>query len=489
MLRELLIVAFFFFILRDVFAQDIPEEIQKSIAVKETEAHLGFLASNEMRGRNVGTPELNIAADYIRTHFRTYGIKPAPGTKNYYQPVELLVYGPPSNAQALIGKEQFSLKENLLVMNGGAVNWNGEFIYVGYGSAEELQRIDIKGKMVLALAGSREANDINKVYRASREKYDLIKKAGAAGLVELLTFSQVPWPGLVNFFNKSKWSLNEDGNGTPFVWIKPKKLADLSLKTKKKVSGSLIIDISEPKLVMSQNVVGMIEGTDPVLKNEYLIITSHYDHIGVDGSQKGDSIFNGARDNANGTVAMMQTAKFLAAFPPKRSVVFMALTAEEKGTLGSQWYVKHPLIPLNKTVLNFNSDGIGYNDKSMITSISLGRTNMDSFFLQAARRFNFTLGGDPDTSEGFYERSDQVSFAKVGIPAVKLQPGVSEMNEEILRYYHRAQDEIKSMDLDYITRFYRAFVYAAYLIANDPMKPAWVKGDKFEAEYKKLYQP
>jgi Zn-dependent M28 family amino/carboxypeptidase len=166
----------------------------------------------------------------------------------------------------------------------------------------------------------------------------------------------------------------------------------------------------------------------------------------------------------------------------------MALTAEEKGTLGSQWYVKHPLVPLNKTILNFNSDGVGYNDISMITSISLGRTNMDGFLTQAARRFNFTLGGDPDVREGFYERSDQVSFAKVGIPAIKLQPGLSEMNDEILRYYHRAQDEVESMDLDYITRFYRAFVYAAYLITNDSLKPAWVQGDKFEAEYKKLYQ-
>jgi hypothetical protein len=488
MLRELPIVAFFFFLVHYAVAQDIPGEIEKSIVLQETEAHLGFLASDEMRGRNVGTPELNIAADYIRTHFRANGIKPAPGTHNYYQPVEFSVYESPLSATALIGNEQFLLKENLLVLNGGSVNWSGEFVYVGYGSSEDLKRVDIKGKMVLALAGSREADDINKVYRASREKYDLIKKEGAVGLVELLTFSQVPWPGLVNFFNKSKWSLNEEGNEIPFVWVKPKNLADLSLKTKKKVSGALVIEIDKPKLVMSQNVAGIIEGTDPALKNEYVIFTSHYDHIGVDASQKGDSIFNGARDNANGTVAMMQIAKFLAAFPPKRSVVFIALTAEEKGTLGSQWYVKHPLIPLNKTVLNFNSDGLGYNDKSMITSISLGRTNMDGFLLQAAKRFNFTLGGDPDAREGFYERSDQVSFAKVGIPAIKLQPGFSEMNDEILRYYHRAQDEVESMDLDYITRFYRAFVYAAHLITNDSLKPAWVNGDKFEAEYKKLYQ-
>jgi len=481
-------VALFLLNVQTSWTQDIANEIEESIVLKETEAHLGFLASDEMRGRNVGTPELNIAAGYIRTHFRTNGIKPAPGTVNYYQPVELLVYGAAINATANIGKEQFLLKENLLVMNGGSINWNGEFIYVGYGSAEELERIDIKGKMVLTLAGSREADDINKVYRASKEKYDLIKKAGAAGLVELLTFTQVPWPGLVNFFNKSKWSVKEQGNEIPFVWVKPKKIADLSLKIKKTVKGSLMIEVGQPKIVMSQNVAGFIEGTDPLLKNEYVIITSHYDHIGVDASQKGDSIFNGARDNANGTVAMMQSAKFLAAFPPKRSVIFMALTAEEKGTLGSQWYVRHPLVPLNKTVLNFNSDGLGYNDKSMVTSISLGRTNMDNFLFQAARRFNFTLGGDPDASEGFYERSDQVSFAKVGIPAIKLQPGFTEMNDEILKYYHRAQDEVESMDLDYITRFYRAFVFSAYLFANDSTRPSWVKGDKFEEKYKKLYQ-
>src|SRR5690606_16700379 len=172
---------------------------------------------------------------------------------------------------------------------------------------------------------------------------------------------------------------------------------------------------------------------------------------------------------------------------PARSVLLIALTSEEKGLLGSKWYVKHPLVPLNKTILNLNCDGVGYNDTSTITSISLGRTSTDDILREAAKEFGFKLGGDPDPREGFYERSDQVSFAKEGIPAIKLQPGVVKMDDQIFKYYHQAADEVSSLDLEYITRFYRSYVYAVHLLVNNGTRPAWVEGDKFQEAGKKLY--
>jgi hypothetical protein len=468
--------------------KNITEEIDKVVTQSDASAHLAFLSADEMRGRNAGSNELNIAANYIRTQFRVNNLKPAPGTEDYFQPVELVRQLPPSGGSATIGKEQFTLKDNLLILGGSTVNWTGEYEYVGYGSEEELAGKDLKGKVVLALAGSRDSDNINKVFVTSREKYSRIQKLGAAGLVELLTIPQVPWPALVNFFNSEKWGIREE-QSIPFIWVKAKDVKALGLKDNQTVKGSVSIQTPPAQNVMGKNVAAVIEGTDPVLKNEYVVLTAHYDHVGVKKEEnETDSIFNGARDNATGTVALIQTAKFLSKYPPKRSVILMAVTCEEKGLLGSSWYVKHPLVPLEKTVLNLNSDGVGYNDKTRVTSISLGRTNMDDLLTTAAKAYNFTLGGDPDPREGFYERSDQVSFAREGVPAIKLQPGLAKMDEDIFKYYHRQADEFASLDMQYITQFYRTFVYAVHLVTNDARKPAWVPGDKFEEAAKKLYK-
>lgn len=467
----------------------VKKQIEELIKRNEAEAHLTFLASDEMRGRDTGSPELHIAANYLRTQFQMLNLKPAPGTDNYFQPVDLIRYQAPAKGTVVLGDEKYTLLENMVVLEGEGVEWSGEFVYVGYGAAEDLERLDLKGKMVLALAGSRDADNINKVYNVSREKLGLVKKAGGVGLIEILAFQQVPWSALVNAFQKDSWSLSDNsGKGIPFIWLKPRDIRKLSFREDKNVKGSVSVVSHSPARVDGKNVAAWVEGTDPQLEDEYIILTAHYDHVGVDADEKKkDRIYNGARDNAVGTVALLQAGKFLAQNPPARSVLLIALTSEEKGLLGSKWYVKHPLVPLNKTILNLNCDGVGYNDITMITSISLGRTDTDELLREAAKGFGFNLGGDPDPREGFYERSDQVSFAKEGIPAIKLQPGVAKMDEEIFKYYHQPADEVSSINLDYINRFYRSYVYAVHLLANSMSRPFWVAGDKFEEAGKKLY--
>jgi hypothetical protein len=473
------------------FAQKKPvSEISKLITRSEAEAHLTFLAADEMRGRDTGSPELKIAGNYVATYFRQQGLKTLPGAEGYFQPVKLKKSSPATGATAHIGGEDFKYKENLVVVGGDNISWTGEFIYVGFGASEDLDKTDIKGKMVLALAGSKDADNVNRIFSASMGKYAEVKSRGGLGLVEILTFSQAPFPALVNYFTGApQWGLyQEEAAGVPHVWVKPADIGNISFQEGNSVPGSLSIDGLKNELIPGRNVVGLIEGTDSRLKEEYIIITAHYDHIGVGRpSADKDSIFNGARDNAIGTVALLQTAKYLSVYPPKRSVLLVALTSEEKGLLGSRWYADHPLVPLNKHVLNINCDGVGYNDKSIITSISLGRTTADGTVSKATKAFGLGLGGDPDPKEGFYERSDQVSFANKGIPAIKLQPGLAKMDDEIRKYYHRQADEVSSLDFDYLTTFYRTFVYAASLLANEPTPPFWIKGDKFEAAGKKLY--
>lgn len=465
-------------------------EINRIINQQETEAHLTFLAADEMRGRDTGSPELKIAGNYIANYFRQYGLKTVPGAEQYFQPVDLERFTPAKDASASIGDESFIVKESLIVLDGSEISWQGEFVYVGYGSAEELDKLNIAGKMVLALAGSKDADNVNKVFSASTTKYADVKARGGAGLVEVLTLSQFPFPALANFFmGAPRWGIKSGDSTIPHVWLKPADVKNISFKEGNQYAGKLEIKGLKRELIDGRNVVGLIEGTDAKLKNEYVIVTAHYDHIGVGKPSSGsqDSIFNGARDNALGTVALLQTAKYLSQYPTKRSVLLVAVTSEEKGLLGSRWYAEHPLVPLEKHVLNINCDGVGYNDKTIITSISLGRTTTDDVLKKAIKPFGLGLGGDPDPKEGFYDRSDQVSFASKGIPAIKLQPGLAKMDDEIRKYYHRQADEVSTLDFEYLTKFYRTFVHAVTLLSNEPASPFWIKGDKYEVAGKKLY--
>jgi len=463
-------------------------DINEIIVRPEIEAHLSFLAADEMRGRNAGSNELNIAANYIRTFFKIQGLKPAPGTENFFQPVDQIKNLPPTSAEAQIGQEHYTYKENLLMLQGETGKWNGELVYVGYGTDDDLKKYDVKGKFVLALAGARDSDSFNKVLVASREKYKRIGQAGALGLIEFLATPQAPWPSLVNYLSQPVWGIKKENDNLLHLWIKPADVNSLKFQEGEKITGAISIEGFRKMQIPGKNVVTLIEGTDPKLKDEYIIVTAHYDHIGMQKTKDNpDSIFNGARDNAIGTVALLQTAKYLSKNPPKHSVILIALTSEEKGLLGSQWYTEHPLVPLNKHILSINCDGVGYNDKSIITSISFGRTNTDDFITKAAKTFGLSVGGDPDPRENFFERSDQVSFARKGIPAIKLQPGLARMDDEIRKYYHKQADEVSSIDFDYLTKFYKTFVYAVQSLANETKRPAWNAGDKFEEASKKLY--
>jgi Zn-dependent M28 family amino/carboxypeptidase len=259
------------------------------------------------------------------------------------------------------------------------------------------------------------------------------------------------------------------------------------LKEQKKLMGSIRLEGPNAIPVPAKNVVGKIEGTDPVLKNEYYVISAHYDHVGVGAKKEQDSIYNGARDNALGTVGMMTAARFFAQFPPKRSVIFLALTGEEKGLLGSAWYADHPLVPLNQTVFDFDCDGAGYNDKTVATVIGLERTSAAANISKACEAFGLKAGTDPVPEQNLYERSDNYNFAKKGIPAIDFSTGVKAFDAELMKYYHQPADEVGSLDFEYLLKYYKAFVYANYLIINDPKAPTWTVGDKYEAVGKVLY--
>lgn len=472
-----------------VWAQQNPvEEVTRLITRQDAEAHLTFLASDEMRGRDTGSPEIDIAANYIASHFKQWGIKPAPGTTDYFQKVELQRTYPVTTIDLTVDKHVFKVKDDVIKVAGGDATVAGDIVFVGYGTKADFEKGKVKGKIVVAFSGTAQENNIMAAFVNRTTKNALAKEYGAIALVEILAVPNVPWGAIVNYLHKPTMGVKQE-DALPHLWLKNADVPVLTtLKEKKKASGSLVVSGSKSEAIPAKNVAGVVEGTDPVLKNEYIVVSAHYDHVGVTPkADKSDSIYNGARDNAIGTVGLMETARFFAQYPQKRSVLFLALTAEEKGLLGSAWYAEHPLIPLKQTVFNFNCDGAGYNDTSIATVIGLERTTAGPEIEAACTTFGLRAALDPVPEQNLYERSDNYNFAVKGVPAIDFAPGIKAFDAELNKYYHQPADEVGSLDFEYLEKYYRAYVYTNYLLANMPKAPVWKAGDKFEEAAKKLY--
>lgn len=249
------------------------------------------------------------------------------------------------------------------------------------------------------------------------------------------------------------------------------------------------VTLRDSSVVKSKNVIGVVEGSDPDLRDEYLLLAAHYDHVGVGpATAEGDSIYNGARDNAVGVATVMAAGKYFAEHPPKRSVILAFWTAEELGLIGSGYFAENPPVPLDQVVYNLNIDGAGYNDTTMVTVVGLERTGAESIFRSSTREFGLDVNSSPVPELGLFNRSDNVHFARKGIPAPTFSLGFTAFNEELQYYYHQPTDESSNLDFDYVTQYARAYVLSAERIANKTDAPFWVPGDEFEEAGLQLYR-
>ncbi|GAB3035055.1 M20/M25/M40 family metallo-hydrolase [Spirosoma pulveris] len=470
-----------------------------SLSRAEVEAHMRFLASDELEGRRTGEQGNRVAARYIAEQFRQLGLKPAgnvAGKPDYFQPISFERVKAASSGTMLIGKDTLHLGKELVVMAGGPTNLSGEVVYVGYGltdGEDGYKGRDVKGRILVAQGGSPDAKGPREIFNASAAKRKLASEKGAAALIELYSES-IPWGFVNQYFNREQLSVASTPEGAmpvTHLWINN---ANNQYKQLKEAGQSVSIRTSgRPRtMTMSANVAGIIEGTDPALKSEYVLLSAHFDHIGVGKQsgtpyQPGDSIFNGARDNAMGTVAILEAAKALSQQRPKRSVLVVALTGEEVGLLGSRYYAEHPLVPLKQTVFDMNIDGAGYSDTTIISVIGLERTGAKSEIETAANAFGLGVFAEPAPEQGLFDRSDNVSFAAKGIPAPTFSPGFKSFDEAIQKYYHQAIDNPESLDFGYTQKFCQAYAYAARLVADRATRPQWSAGDKYEAAGKALY--
>lgn len=474
-------------IMSTAFAQTDAEKAAETVDKNNIEGHIYFLADDLLKGRNTGTPENKIAASYLANTLRSYGVKPNPVSGNYYQKMDLFRFFLPEKINLSLNGVSFP---EVVAFDIDTVKSEEDAIYLNYGLESDYVGKDVTGKIVVVKAGNPEASDMRTAFGSRAPKRELAIQNGAKGLIEVGAFDPAQWPRFKHSFEE-RVSLSE-GEKEPlpiYLWVQATpeqltKLGEESLKIQIESKGI------QKETMHTQNVVGVLEGTDPVLKNEYLIYSAHYDHIGIGRPDaKGDSIYNGARDNAIGTTAVLTIAENLAKYPTKRSALFILFTGEEKGLLGSRYYVQNPVLPLNQMIYCFNTDGGGYNNTSLATIAGLKRTTAQKHMVAGAKTFGLEALDIDDVApeQGLFDRSDNVSFAKVGIPAPTYSTGFDAFDDEINKYYHQAGDEADSLDYDYLVKFYQGYVLSGRLIANDPEKPFWIKGDKYEAAGNVLY--
>lgn len=465
----------------------------------ELSTHLRFLASDELGGRVTGTAGNDTAARYIAEQFRAFGLKSPEGVEDYLQKVPMKRVSPPTEVSIALFGTSLEVGSNALLLSGSNAKIDAAAVDAGYGLDEPQKEgdsvvPDLEGKVAVVKFGS---PDDAQGFRAIRQKTRLLTQRGAVAIVELYSGGQ--WGMFQRFLGRERVALDDadspsdsGGEGIPhFLAMDNEGNLSSELAAGKHLTAVIDVAPNKEERFQSQNVIGLIEGSDPDLKGEWIILSAHFDHVAGgprSGNSDEDHIYNGARDNGMGTVALIAAAKTLAQNRPARSIALAAWTGEEMGLLGSRYYAEHPVIPLKSTVFNLNSDGAGYEDTSIATVLGLDRTSAAADIKAACEQVGLTaVGGGPEIQQ-LFRQSDNVAFAQKGVPAPTFSPGFHSLGEKMRQYYHTPADEVdENFDFDYFLKYTRAFIIAARKIADGPNRPAWTPGDEFEDAGKKLY--
>ncbi|MFC5411381.1 M28 family metallopeptidase [Larkinella bovis] len=498
--------------------------------------HIQVLASDAFEGRKPGTAGEEKTVQYLKTAFQKAGLQPGNG-KSYFQEVPMVtIASKPAGPLVLKGKTGTVSLKNLddFVATTPHVQkqvkvTDAELVFVGYGIVapeyhwNDYAGLDVKGKIVVVMV-----NDPGQIdstlfkgntmtyYGRWTYKYEEAARQGAAGvlIVHESKAASYGWSVVRSSFSKSKLYLETaDGNKSKAIvegWltldaakslfklagVSPELFREAGVRgfkpVKLGVTTSLVID-NEITKSTSKNVLALLPGTSR--KNEYIVYTSHWDHLGKGEAIKGDSIYNGASDNASGTAALLELAETFARRKkkPARSILFLAVTAEEQGLLGSEYYATHPVFPLNKTVANLNMDAfIPIGRTKDVVLVGKGQSDLEDYAATEATKQGRTIRGDFNPSAGSYFRSDHFNFAKVGVPALYLKTGVNsvkngeawgkaQLEDHNLNRYHAPSDEYSSSwDLSGIIEDMQLLFNVGYRLSNESSFPGWKTGSEFK---------
>ncbi len=444
--------------------------------------HLAWLASDEMRGRDTPSPELELAAEYIADHFRTVGVEPAgDGPDDYMQrwPFERLVFDAGASVASATGPDysrELEYGTDFFAIPGSATPMEGAPFYlaspsqVGTGLPAEAAGRPVMvhlpdglgpefGMVVQAAMGAGASGVILLMDRDS-DAADIFQTAGAleAGAAGMIPFPVVGVRYEVGAEILASAEVEPEGGRDP-----PAVLHDLSFEI------STHFDSTVDQV---PNVVGIIRGSDPELADSHIVLTAHFDHVGVGPPDaRGDSIFNGADDNASGTAVLMQVAEALAALPepPARSVLFLAVSGEEKGLLGSAYFANAPTIPAGSMVANLNMDMVSRNDPDTVFAIGEAYSTLGTTLEEIVARhpeLGLVAAPDPVPEEELFLRSDHFSFVEIGVPAMMF---TTLLHDD----YHLQSDTPERTDPEKAARIGRLIFYLTHALANDPEVPEW----------------
>jgi Zn-dependent M28 family amino/carboxypeptidase len=501
-------------------------------------AHITFLADDAMRGREAGTPEYEIAANYVAARFMEYGLKPVGDRGSYLQRVPLTTYVPregrivltPRRGAAvplLFGEDYFPGATPLQA----EVKLDAPLAFAGFGVVapgykhDDYKGLDVKGKIVVLLAGApkRFQGEERAHYGNAAVKRAEALKRGAVGVVTLYTPTRekvAPFARLRLNWNERQMSWN-DASGKPwFPAGAATPVATVSLRGAEKLfagapaTAAQVMAAAEapagnvPRFALpwraqvelqnelgqttSSNVAGMIEGSHPKLKAEVVVLSGHLDHEGVGAAQNGDTIYNGAMDNASGIATMLEVAHAFKhdGVRPKRSVMFLAVTAEEKGLVGADYFAHNPTVPKAALAANVNLDMpiLSYDFKDVV-AFGADRSTIGGAVKRAAEGMGLAVTPDPDPDQGIFTRSDHYRFVQQGVPSVFLKTGPANGGAEADRTfrstrYHRPNDDLaQPIDYDAAARFAAVNYAIARELADAAERPRWNKGDFFGTQF------
>ncbi|NIR51710.1 M28 family peptidase [candidate division KSB1 bacterium] len=487
---------------------------KRSITPHEAQLHVDILASDKLTGRESGMLGQWLAAKYIADEFSKYGLLHAGDKRGYYQNFQIehrdlrqarlvLKYTNPIRRDPV----EFVLKYDFIPFDfTGEGKFTASVVFAGYGITapeydyDDYTAINAKGKIVLVLRHEPQEDDPESIFEGTQlTKHALFEQKarnalrhGAKGLL-LVTdpagrhnnmSPQGSWSYSHPRTNRKRWELALDDHyeSFPAIWIDidvaRKLLApsrsslnqlqnaiDMGLKPRSFAIRNLKVHMNvdlERKTRQTQNVLGLVKGSDPRLRNELVVVGAHYDHLGIIDNQ----IYNGADDNASGTAGVLEIAEAFSEIPvvPRRSVLFIAFSAEELGLLGSRYYVEHPVWPLERTVTMINLDMIGRNDPYEVSVIGSNRSpKIHAVNIEANEEVGLDLKYD---GEHFFNRSDQANFAKHGIPVLFYNTGVH-------HDYHRPTDVPEKINPQKLSRIARLAFLVAWEIANSDTRPKY----------------
>jgi Zn-dependent M28 family amino/carboxypeptidase len=470
-------------------------------------AHIKFLSDDRLEGRGTGARGGELAALYAAGQFEAMGLKGAGKSGSFWQPVSLVgVKADPKTELRINGPEKaeaYRFADDFVAFTGAQtehVSVNAELVFVGYGIDAPEQRWndykgpaeDYRGKILVMLVNDPPATKEEPNLFGGRTltykgrwtyKYEEAARRGAVGAILLHTSESAGYPWSVVRTSNGSWRFDiarGAGDNTPFLKVRSwmtddaahrmMELAGLNLDELRKQAASrdfkpvklnlkASLDLnSEVKRVEAPNVAAILPGRDPKLRDEYVVYSAHWDHFGIGAPDKtGDTIYNGALDNATGVASVVEIAHVLAnlsaAERPRRSILFLITTAEEQGLLGAEWYSRHPLVPVSKTAANINLDSMNILGPTRdFVPLGAERSSLKAVVDAIARERGLTISPDPRPEQGSFYRSDHFPFAKVGVPSISLKEGddyighpkgwgekkFKEYNEA---HYHQPSDE------------------------------------------------